>query len=188
MPFSNARQLNRHFAEHGSEFGAATPQDYEQMADLFLKAPQSLSIRQCRRARGDLIRFDPVSGAYGVLDQNNNVRTFSGRFHAPRWQLRKERERRPLAVAMPRLTICYISVGLQKMVNMCPVCGYGMEDPPQDYNICPSCRTEFGLHDANNSIAALRAAWLRAGAHWWSCVDPEPQGWDPYLQTRQHNP
>ncbi len=88
MPFSNARQLNRHFAEHGSEFGAATPQDYEQMADLFLKAPQSLSIRQCRRARGDLIRFDPVSGAYGVLDQNNNVRTFSGRFHAPRWQLR----------------------------------------------------------------------------------------------------
>ena len=68
------------------------------------------------------------------------------------------------------------------MVNMCPVCGYGMDDPPEDYNICPSCGTEFGLHDAHTSIAELRAAWLRSGAHWWSPVDPQPQGWDPYLQ------
>jgi hypothetical protein len=68
------------------------------------------------------------------------------------------------------------------MVNMCPVCGYGMEDPPEDYNICPSCGTEFGLHDTNASIAMLRAAWLRSGAHWWSSVDPQPQRWDPYLQ------
>jgi hypothetical protein len=68
------------------------------------------------------------------------------------------------------------------MVNMCPVCGYGMEDPPQDYNICPSCGTEFGLHDANSSIATLRAAWLRGGARWWSPVDPQPSNWDPYLQ------
>jgi len=68
------------------------------------------------------------------------------------------------------------------MVNMCPVCGYGMEDPPEDYNICPSCGTEFGLHDVNSSIAALRAAWLRSGARWWSPVDPQPLGWDPYLQ------
>jgi len=57
-----------------------------------------------------------------------------------------------------------------------------MEDPPEDYNICPCCGTEFGLHDVNSSIAALRAAWLRSGAHWWSPVDPQPQDWDPYLQ------
>ena len=68
------------------------------------------------------------------------------------------------------------------MKNLCPVCGYGMEDPPEAYNICPCCGTEFGLHDANSSIAALRAAWLRSGAHWWSPVDPQPQDWDPYLQ------
>jgi hypothetical protein len=68
------------------------------------------------------------------------------------------------------------------MVNMCPVCGYEMEDPPRDFNICPCCGTEFGLHDVNSSIAELRAAWLRAGAVWWSPTDPPPEGWDPYLQ------
>lgn len=68
------------------------------------------------------------------------------------------------------------------MLNICPVCGYLMEDPPKNYNICPSCGTEFGYHDVNSSIAELRAAWLRTGPHWWSPADPEPYNWDPYLQ------
>lgn len=46
---------------------------------------------------------------------------------------------------------------------LCPVCGYGMEDPPSDFNICPCCGTEFGYHDANTSTNTLRAAWLRGG-------------------------
>ena len=66
---------------------------------------------------------------------------------------------------------------------LCPVCGYGMEDPPSDFNICPCCGTEFGYHDANTSTNTLRAAWLRAGAKWWSTTDPEPDGWDPYVQV-----
>jgi hypothetical protein len=67
--------------------------------------------------------------------------------------------------------------------NVCPVCGYGMEDEPSSFNICPSCGTEFGYHDANISISALRAGWLRNGAKWWSTTDPEPDGWDPYAQV-----
>lgn len=66
--------------------------------------------------------------------------------------------------------------------NMCPVCGYEMEDPPRDYNICPSCGTEFGHHDVNSTVHDLRAAWLRGGAKWWSPAEPQPDGWDPYLQ------
>ena len=66
--------------------------------------------------------------------------------------------------------------------NICPECGYEMEDPPRDYNICPSCGTEFGHHDLNSSLAELRAAWLRAGAKWWSPVEPQPEDWDPYTQ------
>jgi hypothetical protein len=65
---------------------------------------------------------------------------------------------------------------------ICPVCGFGMEDPPRDYNICPCCGTEFGNHDVNSSIAAIRSEWLRAGAKWWSTVDEPPHGWDPYRQ------
>ena len=66
--------------------------------------------------------------------------------------------------------------------NLCPVCGFGMEDPPRDYNICPSCGTEFGVHDLNSSIENLRMVWLKNGAKWWSTVDPEPPNWNPYEQ------
>jgi len=66
--------------------------------------------------------------------------------------------------------------------NMCPVCGFEMEDPPRDYNICPSCGTEFGVHDLNSSIADLRDAWLRTGPRWWSNVDPAPPNWNPFSQ------
>lgn len=67
--------------------------------------------------------------------------------------------------------------------NMCPVCGYGMEEPPEQYNICASCGTEFGVHDVNASIEELRVAWLKTGLKWFSSVEPEPQGWDPFSQV-----
>ena len=71
------------------------------------------------------------------------------------------------------------------MVNtyLCPVCGYGMGEEPSNFNICPSCGTEFGYHDVNAPISELRANWLRFGAKWWSSADPQPEGWDPYLQV-----
>jgi hypothetical protein len=71
------------------------------------------------------------------------------------------------------------------MINMCPICGYYMEEPPDDYNICPSCGTEFGLHDVNNSITELQAAWLGVGPNgpvWWSQFDPPPANWNPLKQ------
>ena len=66
--------------------------------------------------------------------------------------------------------------------KLCPVCGYGMEDPPKDYNICPSCGTEFGHHDVNASISDLRSAWLRTGPKWWSTATPAPDNWRPFEQ------
>jgi hypothetical protein len=70
----------------------------------------------------------------------------------------------------------------EKIKSLCPVCGYEMDDPPRDYNICPSCGTEFGLHDLNASILELREAWIKNGPKWWSSTDPQPDGWDPYAQ------
>src|SRR5690349_14160194 len=69
--------------------------------------------------------------------------------------------------------------------NMCPVCGYEMDDPPRDYNVCPSCGTEFGLHDANAAISELRASWLSSGPTWWSTTDPQPANWEPLEQARR---
>ena len=65
---------------------------------------------------------------------------------------------------------------------LCPVCGYGMEDEPANYNICPSCGTEFGHHDANASIEELRNAWIKTGPRWWSATDQQPENWNPFLQ------
>ena len=66
--------------------------------------------------------------------------------------------------------------------NLCPVCGYEMEDPPRDYNICPCCGTEFGNHDMNASVQGLRSAWLQTGPKWWSTVSPVPENWKPFEQ------
>lgn len=66
--------------------------------------------------------------------------------------------------------------------NICPVCGYGMSEPPRDYNICPSCGTEFGVNDVNSSIPELRAEWLQTGPKWWSTTDPRPENWNPFTQ------
>lgn len=89
---------------------------------------------------------------------------------------------------------CVLSGGVQKMVaisgnvsteNLCPVCGYKMDAPPCDYNTCPSCGTEFGLHDANASLVELREAWLLTGPRWWSETDPQPPDWSPYKQLER---
>src|ERR1700674_3401585 len=72
------------------------------------------------------------------------------------------------------------------MNNFCPVCGYGMEDQPANYNICPSCGTEFGVHDVNASILSLRQNWLNTGPRWWSTTDPEPPNWAPLKQLARY--
>jgi hypothetical protein len=69
-----------------------------------------------------------------------------------------------------------------KLEHLCPVCGYEMEASPKDYRICPSCGTEFGLHDANASIDELRQAWIEKGPKWWSATDPQPANWNPFQQ------
>ena len=66
--------------------------------------------------------------------------------------------------------------------KFCPVCGYEMADGPRSFNICPSCGTEFGLHDENSSIEALRIWWLSTGPRWFSRVVPQPEGWNPTIQ------
>ena len=69
--------------------------------------------------------------------------------------------------------------------NLCPVCGYEMSAPPKNYRICSSCGTEFGVHDANASIAELRDSWMKTGPKWWSKTSPQPVNWDPITQMEK---
>jgi hypothetical protein len=68
--------------------------------------------------------------------------------------------------------------------KLCPVCGFEMEEGPRDYNICPSCGTEFGLHDVNSSIENLQKLWIDGGLHWYSRVIPQPPNWNPEAQLQ----
>lgn len=67
----------------------------------------------------------------------------------------------------------------------CPVCGYSMDDPAQDYNICACCGTEFGYDDSNETHEELRKIWLEDGARWWSDARNPPDGWDFLQQLRE---
>ena len=68
----------------------------------------------------------------------------------------------------------------------CPVCGFVMRDEPDNYNICPSCGTEFRLSDQNATIEELRASWLATGPKWWAAcaAEAEPEGWNPLEQLK----
>lgn len=65
----------------------------------------------------------------------------------------------------------------------CPVCAFPELDvPPVDFNICPSCGTEFGYDDCSISWEDLREEWIRNGASWFSDDSRPPPGWSAYAQ------
>lgn len=71
------------------------------------------------------------------------------------------------------------------MSYRCLVCGYDqMPYPPQDYNICPCCGTEYGVDDVFESHYELRNQWLSMGGHWFSRVRPyiRPPYWNAWDQ------
>ena len=76
-----------------------------------------------------------------------------------------------------------IFLGVIEMTYTCPVCGYqNLPFPPLDYEICPSCGTEFEYHDALKSYVELREKWVRDGALWHSRTIPQPYEWSAWVQ------
>jgi hypothetical protein len=69
------------------------------------------------------------------------------------------------------------------MKYVCPVCGYReLPDPPADYEICPSCGTEFGYTDFTRTHEELRAAWRSGGMRWYANWMLAPRDWNPRRQ------
>lgn len=67
VPFANVMKRDIHFRRHGHEFGAATPTEYEQMADAFMFGPMSADTNECVRPNGRLRnRMDFVTVHFGV--------------------------------------------------------------------------------------------------------------------------
>jgi len=68
------------------------------------------------------------------------------------------------------------------MTYPCPTCGYPLEAPVEDSDICPSCGTQFGYSDSGRTYSQLRENWVQHGAPWHSRVERVPRGWNPWLQ------
>jgi hypothetical protein len=73
-------------------------------------------------------------------------------------------------------------MGNRKTQYPCPVCGFLMDYPAEDFNICPSCGVEFGAETSVFSYEVLRQNWVNHGAKWSSFFRPIPYGWDGLLQ------
>src|SRR5205814_700526 len=65
-PIDNAL---RHFADHGAEFGARDPLDYVRQAQDFLRNLPGNALTKVR-PNGDVVRFDPTTDTFGVMDAN----------------------------------------------------------------------------------------------------------------------
>lgn len=65
----------RHFKDHGSDFGAKNAVDYAKQAKEFLHNPGA-GVLSKTRTNGDVVRFDPATNAFGVMDKAGVPRTF----------------------------------------------------------------------------------------------------------------
>src|ERR1017187_1954302 len=186
LGFVSVVHLNGHYQKHGSDFGCADENQYEAMADEFLGGPKQSSVLECVRGRGDLCRFDMLSEAYGILSAKGEIRNV---LQADSVLIGPDNQSGSNRICVTLPPQCNQSIvfqgGVCAMVigYTCPVCGFRMKYPAADYNICPSCGTEFGNNDVNASIEDLRASWLDSGPRWWSKFEAQPANWEPIWQV-----
>src|SRR5215203_5452469 len=78
--FVDSAEQRRHFNLHGSELGITDEQEYVNAADNFLGRPPRRGIQQCTRPQGsytgDIVRWNPATGEFGVLTADGLIRTY----------------------------------------------------------------------------------------------------------------
>jgi pyocin large subunit-like protein len=67
--FESVSQLREHFTEHGDDLGASNAEAYERLADEFLGGEKPPEISECIRTCGHIIRYDPNTDIFGILDR-----------------------------------------------------------------------------------------------------------------------
>ncbi len=174
--WSNPNTLTRHFEDHGADFGASSPEDYARQASGFLQRAQQQRLPTKIAPDGVIRVFDPATNTFGSYNPNGTTRRSS----SP--------PARPTGTASPNLS----GVRMSQTRYMCPVCGYpDLTELPRSslsggsYEICPSCRFQFGVTDDDRGISyeEWRERWIDIGMP-WDGGKPPPPGWDPQAQLR----
>lgn len=72
---SAAQNAYKHFKEHGADFGAQNAVDYVRQSQQFLRNPPA-GTKTIVRSKGDVVRYDPNTNTFGVVDKTGAPRTF----------------------------------------------------------------------------------------------------------------
>ena len=82
MPYTQGfvpAKAQEHYEKHvqkGGEFGNITFGQYCDMADHFLGAPLDSDTEECVRLGGDVIRYNDVTGEFGILEVGGVIGTY----------------------------------------------------------------------------------------------------------------
>ncbi|MEO7143262.1 MAG: hypothetical protein ABI165_07125 [Bryobacteraceae bacterium] len=74
--FRSRRQLEEHYAKHGSEFGNISIGQYLRLAQDLRDAPAGGAILESVRADGVISRFDRRHSYFGAYNPDRTIRTF----------------------------------------------------------------------------------------------------------------
>ena len=74
--WGHLESLPDHFARHGAEFGARSPEDYAAQAAAFLARARAEGLPAKRDADGALRIYDPATGTFGAYNANGTTRTY----------------------------------------------------------------------------------------------------------------
>jgi pyocin large subunit-like protein len=75
--FATQALRDSHFKDHGSDFGAKTPAEYEQQANSFLNGPKGQGVlEKVRLGSGDTVRYNPATEEFGVVRADGTIRTY----------------------------------------------------------------------------------------------------------------
>lgn len=68
--------MTDHFNKHGADFGATSEEMYQQQATDFLSGTSDDSAMQLTHTNGDVVRWNPSTGEFGVLSSTGTIRTY----------------------------------------------------------------------------------------------------------------
>jgi pyocin large subunit-like protein len=76
--FSTEYLLNRHFHDHGNDFGVISKEQYLARAKEFLEVDilQNPNILQCAKRNGDIIRFNRITNEFAVMSSIGIIKTY----------------------------------------------------------------------------------------------------------------
>jgi hypothetical protein len=74
--WGNPATLPDHFARHGSDFGAASAEDYARLAWQFLQRAKAEGLPAKVDPTGTLRVYDPANGAFAAYNRDGTTKTF----------------------------------------------------------------------------------------------------------------